>query len=478
MRLLATLPAAGAPGAGRISGCGRPRRDRPLPAGRDGVLDAMLAAAPEAATELGDHRFDDRLTDLSAGRRRRSACDDAAATRSPRWTRSTTRGSTPTTGSTWRSCAPRSPATCGSRRSCARTRPDPLLHLPGDGALPAAGRARSASRRSGCGRSRPGCGGAGAARRSPASVLHDMPRVHVETAIAQAPRRRRAARRGARRAAGAGARAGRRGRPGPDRGAATRSREHARWLEGAAAGQRRRPAAGRAGLRRPALVHPGHRDRPGRAAHPGRERPAGGRGGDRRARRADLPAARPRPGQVREVLDRLAAEAPVDRRHDAAAVPAALADAHRPGPRAGPGHACRTMPVEIIVMPRVAARRRGRLLRPAGPAGAAGRGRRALPTLFAVSPTPADWDAERGGVVLPRVQRPHAAQPHGARGDAGARAAARARAGLPRRHAGAGGAPQRPVHRGLGGVRRGAGGRRPGWATEPAVDGRRCGCSS
>src|SRR3954464_12411503 len=31
----------------------------------DGVIDALLESAPETATQLGDHRFDDRLADLS-----------------------------------------------------------------------------------------------------------------------------------------------------------------------------------------------------------------------------------------------------------------------------------------------------------------------------------------------------------------------------------------------------------------------------
>src|ERR671933_634263 len=32
----------------------------------EGVVDALLESAPETATTLGDHRFDDRLSDLSA----------------------------------------------------------------------------------------------------------------------------------------------------------------------------------------------------------------------------------------------------------------------------------------------------------------------------------------------------------------------------------------------------------------------------
>ena len=84
------------------------------------VLDGLLETAPETATALGDHRFDDRLDDLSAGGRRRPgrAC---CTTRWPRSTASTTCRSTSPTGSTSRSCALPSPRTSGGSRSCAST---------------------------------------------------------------------------------------------------------------------------------------------------------------------------------------------------------------------------------------------------------------------------------------------------------------------------------------------------------------------
>ncbi|HEX2810791.1 MAG TPA: DUF885 domain-containing protein, partial [Kineosporiaceae bacterium] len=113
----------------------------------------------------------------------------------------------------------------------------------------------------------------------------------------------------------------------------------------------------------------------------------------------------PRPGQVREVLDQLAAQAPVD---DATIVPLcerAVADTTA-RVRALDLVTVPDGPTEVIVMP---PSRRGVSvaycdppgpLEPAGGAGeageaggAAGRGR--LPTLFAVSPTPDDWPADR-----------------------------------------------------------------------------------
>ncbi len=203
-----------------------------------------------------------------------------------------------------------------------------------------------------------------------------------------------------------------------------------------------RPAARRARLRRPALVRPGHRDRPGRAADPGRERPDGHRGGDRRRGRPDRARARAGPRSKRALR-------------------------HGPGRagRAGRGRArspnetvlplCRrwlkvtqdvvrdhdlvTMyddPVRVIEMPES---RRGVAVAYCDPPGplerrAEGGQGDAVPTLFAVSPAPADWDERAGRLVLPRVQPAHAAEPRGPRGDARARAAARARAPVPRQH--------------------------------------------
>ena len=50
-----------------------------------------------------------------------------------------------------------------------------------------------------------------------------------------------------------------------------------------------------------------------------------------------------------------------------------------------------------------------------------------LPTFYCIAPTPADWPARAGRVVLPRVQRPHDPQPDRARGDARSLPAARPR---------------------------------------------------
>jgi uncharacterized protein (DUF885 family) len=108
---------------------------------------------------------------------------------------------------------------------------------------------------------------------------------------------------------------------------------------------------------------------------------------------AELSAAPPRSGQVRAVLDRLAAEAPVD---DATILPLcedALAVATE-RVRELDLVSVPDDPVRIIVMPES---RRGVAvaycdppgpLEPAGPAGQ-------LPTFFAVAPTPAGWSADR-----------------------------------------------------------------------------------
>ena len=78
-------------------------------------------------------------------------------------------------------------------------------------------------------------------------------------------------------------------------------------------------------------------------------------------------------------------------------------------------------------------RRRGGLLRPARPAGDR---RRAHLLLHRADPGGLAGGA--GRVVLPRVQRPHAAQPHRARGDARPLPAARPRPPLPRPRPGCG----------------------------------------
>jgi uncharacterized protein (DUF885 family) len=147
------------------------------------VLDALLEATPEQATDLGDHRFDDRLTDWSA---------EAAASRATMLTEALAALDdvddtglipddrvdleilrTQVTGNLW---------------ELTELRPherDPLLHLPGEGlypliareAIPAADRLRALT-----GRLDQVPDRLATAR----EVLHDMPRIHVETAIVQA----------------------------------------------------------------------------------------------------------------------------------------------------------------------------------------------------------------------------------------------------------------------------------------------------
>ena len=159
-------------------------------------------------------------------------------------------------------------------------------------------------------------------------------------------------------------------------------------------------------------------------------------------------------GRVRRVLDALAARRVGRRRHDRRALRARARadDGVRPGQRPGdrarrPGRDHR----DAGDPPR----RGGRLLQPAG----AAREHPAPDLLRGVTDT-VRLVARPGRVVLPRVQRAHAAEPDGPRGDARPRAAARAQRALLGAGAGAQGAVERLVRRGLGGLRRGGDGRR------------------
>ena len=155
------------------------------------------------------------------------------------------------------------------------------------------------------------------------------------------------------------------------------------------------------------------------------------------------------PGEdaVRRAFDRVAAEAP-DNATIVALAGRALAEATELVTGSGilrvPGD-----PVEIEVMPEL---RRGVAIAycdAPGPLETGG------VTRFAISPTPVGLAGRTGGVVLPGVQHRAGAEPDRARGHARARRAARAGPPLPGHHAGPAGAGQRLVHRGLGRARRG-----------------------
>jgi uncharacterized protein (DUF885 family) len=351
------------------------------------VLDSLLEASPEWATELGDHRFDDRLTDLSpegvAGRvtllrQAATALDDlddtglepadrvdleilrTAVTRE-QWV------AEELAGHTW----------------------DPLVHLPGEALYPLVAR-----------------GGADLPHRIAAlttrlaavprrlevarAVLADMPRVHVETAVVQA--------RGTEALLGAvDELAASDGGLGPAllraRAAAGDAlREHARWLQAQVAVSDGDPRLG-----------------PERYAAKlwyGLDSEIGPDTVLTRAE-SDLQAieeavaevasrvagAPPRPGQVRQVLDQVAARAPVD---DATILPLcerALAQATA-RVRDLDLVTVHDGPIRVIVMPPA---RRGVAvaycdppgpLEPDGPGGP-------HPTFFGVSPTPGGWAPER-----------------------------------------------------------------------------------
>lgn len=149
----------------------------------DRVLDALLEAGPEWATELGDHRFDDRLSDLGpAGVEATVALLDDAIGAVDDIDDALLDPETRIDVEILRT------AVAAQRWSLTELRAhehDPLVHLPGEALYPLLVRrggdpvervravaARLAAVPEHLERAR--------------GVLHDMPRVHVETAIAQA----------------------------------------------------------------------------------------------------------------------------------------------------------------------------------------------------------------------------------------------------------------------------------------------------
>jgi len=174
-------PAAGpAADAGTAGEPGTTRRFRQV---AERVLDALLEASPEKATVLGDHRFDDRLDDLTAaGAQHRAALlrdavgalDDLDDTALPVPDRVDLE--------ILRTAVARDLWELEELREHER---DPLAHLPGDALYPLVARAAAdpdARLQALTARMAAVPHRLAAAR----DLLHDMSRVHVETAILQA----------------------------------------------------------------------------------------------------------------------------------------------------------------------------------------------------------------------------------------------------------------------------------------------------
>ncbi len=352
------------------------------------VLDALLATRPEDATSLGDHRFDDRVTDLSpAGVEQTAAVladaisvldevDDGGLGLDDRVDLEVLR--TGVARDLWMLTELRPHET------------DPLVHLPGEGLYPLlarevgdpAARLRAlAARMSAVPRQ------LATAR----TVLRDMPRVHVETAIQQA--RGTAAMLEGDLDAVLELAPSLRSEVDPARAQAVDAlEEHTSWLEASlvtADGDPRLGAQRFAARLWYALDTETSPDSLLTRAE-----------SDLQAIEEEiaevasrLEGSLPYPGQVRDVLDRLAADAPVDDRTILPLCRQALAEATERVLELGlvsvPDD-----PVRVIEMPES---RRGVAvaycdapgpLEPDGPDGV-------LPTLFAVSPTPSGWSRER-----------------------------------------------------------------------------------
>ena len=364
------------------------------------VLDAVLEASPETATDLGDHRFDDRLSDLSPdgvvarvvmlseARDALDDVDDTALGADDRVDLEILR--THVTRELW---------TAQEWRPHER---DPLLHLPGDAfySLLARDVGDPADRlRAVAARARLVPERLAAAR----ETLRDMPRVHVETAIGQAHGVGGDARRGRRRAARARAVPGRRRRPRAHRRGGRRPRAH--HLAGEpAAGERRRPPA-RGAVYAARLWYALDTETGPDAVLDRAESDLLAVEEEIAEVASGIAGAPPRPGQVRDVLDRLAAAAPTSDDTIVGHCRSRARRPHRLGPRARPRDGPRR-PGRDHRDAGVRPRRRGRLLRPARPAGAAERGRHRAARS---SPSRRRRRAGRpsGRVVLPRVQQPH-----------------------------------------------------------------------
>ena len=353
-----------------------------------GVLDALLESRPEAATDLGDHRFDHRLTDFTpdgvAGTASMLAealaalddVDDSTLVPDDRVDLEILR--TAVTGDLW------------SLTELRRYEHDPLVHLPGDAVYPLlvreigdpADRARALGARLALVPGR---------LETARAVLRDMPRVHVETAIGQA--RGTIGMLGEELEALLGRVPAIRAEVDPARDAAREALAlHVSWLEAQLPVSDADPRLGEQAYAArlwyaldtetapDALLTRAESDL--QAVEESIAELA-----------SELAGGPSRPGQVREVLDRLAAGAPVD---DSTILPLCeRALDHLTGrvaeldlvqvPDAG---------VRVIEMPES---RRGIAVAYCDAPGPLEPGARdgTLPTLFAVAPTPAGWSAER-----------------------------------------------------------------------------------
>ena len=352
------------------------------------ILDALFEARPVWATELGDHRFDDRMPDLSAegGREYARMLSDAlVALDSLDADRLTPADQvdleilrTRLAGEQW-TVTELAPHTW-----------DPLAHLPGDAIYTLLSRepADPGERlRALAARLRAVPESLDVAR----ETLGTMPRVHVETAIAQA--------RGVLTMLGQDvepllARApSLRAEVDPARGAAAEAiSDHVTWLESRLPGSDRDPRLGAPAYAAKLWYELDTEMTPDKLLTHAES--------DLMAVEEQIAEAAARvgggeadPGRVRAVLDGLAGAAPVD---DRTIVPLCAAEMARllEWVRATGLVTVPDMAVEVVTMP---ASRRGiavaycdppGMLAPEGPDGPP-------PTFFAVSPTPASWSAER-----------------------------------------------------------------------------------
>ncbi|MBL7493096.1 DUF885 domain-containing protein [Frankia sp. AgB1.9] len=383
-----------------------PEPDRPTPtdlaAVADGILDDLFARRPEWATELGDHRFDDRLTDYGPGAQ--ADLVRALARHQAALDRVDLAGLDPEAAVDWAMLADLLAAREFEATALREHEWNPLVHLPGHalhGLLarpfaPAPDRLRLLA-----GRLRALPDALATARR----VLGPMPQVHVETAVGQAD--------GLAGLIGADVAAALAGEPSlrplvePAQEAALRAvEEFTGWLRdrlpGIQAGSGADAGSG----------DDGHLD----------DDPCGPRLGERLwARRlghalaSDLTsaevvaAARERvdwlteeitavaaeflgepagPGVVRRALDRVASDAPTDATV-VADIHAALADVNAflaTTDLVSPTEA----PLDVVVMPEFARGVSVAYCDPPGPLETA-----SLPTFYAIAPTPTGWPEER-----------------------------------------------------------------------------------